>query len=137
MKKRLLIFMSLIGALALVVTACKPTATEVQEPTKGEVYIYVGMPLSGFQANGGQTVLGGVNLMADRLNKSGGLLGYKIVIVPIDDESDSDVALAMAEQVQADVAAGKKVLGVIGHLNSGQTLAAMDIYKDLPLVVIT
>jgi branched-chain amino acid transport system substrate-binding protein len=29
------------------------------------------------------------------------------------------------------------VVGVIGHLNSGQTLAAMEIYKDLSLVVIT
>ncbi len=137
MKKRLLIFVSLIIALALV-GACKPTPTQqVQAPTKGDVYVYVGMPLSGFQANGGQTVLGGVNLMADRINASGGLLGYKVIVVPIDDESDSDVALEMAAQVQADVAAGKNVLGVIGHLNSGQTLAAMDVYKDLPLVVIT
>lgn len=137
MKKRLFILISMIGVLALVVVACKTTATQVQEPTKGEVYVYVGMPLSGFQANGGQTVLGGVNLMAEQINQSGGLLGYKVVVVPIDDESDSDVALAMAAQVQADVSAGKKVLGVIGHLNSGQTLAAMDVYKDLPLVVIT
>jgi branched-chain amino acid transport system substrate-binding protein len=28
-------------------------------------------------------------------------------------------------------------LGLIGHYNSGQTLAAMEIYKDLPIVVIT
>ena len=66
---------------------------QVKEPTKGDVYVYVASPLSGFQANGGQTVLGGVNLMAAELNRSGGLLGYKVVIVPMDDESDSDVAL--------------------------------------------
>ena len=39
--------------------------------------------------------------------------------------------------MQADIAAGKHVLGMIGHYNSGQTLAAMEIYKDLPLVVVT
>jgi branched-chain amino acid transport system substrate-binding protein len=33
--------------------------------------------------------------------------------------------------------AGKRVLGLIGHYNSGQTLAGMEIYKDLPIVVIT
>ncbi len=139
MNRRLSVFMFLIGTVVLLATACvKTTATEkVSAPSKGEVYVYVGVPLSGFQANGGQTVLGGVNLMAEELNKSGGLLGYKVVVVPIDDESDSDVALAMAEQVRADVSAGKKVIGVIGHLNSGQTLAAMQVYKDLPLVVIT
>ncbi|MCB0231632.1 MAG: branched-chain amino acid ABC transporter substrate-binding protein, partial [Anaerolineae bacterium] len=30
-----------------------------------------------------------------------------------------------------------QVLGVIGHYNSGQTLAAMETYKDLPIIVIT
>ena len=107
------------------------------EPTKGDLTVYVGAPLSGFQANGGQTVLGGVRLAAEEFNRAGGLLGYKVVIVPLDDESDSDVAVTLAEQVKADIAAGKRVLGVIGHYNSGQTIAAMDIYKDLPIVVLT
>ncbi len=104
---------------------------------KGEVLVYVTVPLSGFQANGGQTVLGGANLMASRINRAGGLLGYTVKVVGLDDESDSGVAVDVAKRVKADVDAGKKVLAVIGHLNSGQTLAAMDIYKDLPLLVIT
>jgi branched-chain amino acid transport system substrate-binding protein len=120
----------------MLLTACRD-AQQPQEPTKGDLYVYVASPLSGFQANGGQTVLGGVNLMAAELNRAGGLLGYKVVVVPKDDESDSDVALAVADQVRADIAAGKRVLGLIGHYNSGQTLAAMEIYKDLPLVIIT
>ena len=115
---------------------CKATP-KAKEPTKGDIYVYVASPLSGFQANGGQTVLGGVSMMAAQLNRTGGLLGYRVVIVPMDDESDSDVAVAVAEQVRADLAAGKRVLGIIGHYNSGQTLAAMEIYRDLPLIVIT
>jgi branched-chain amino acid transport system substrate-binding protein len=122
--------------LALVLSACT-TAEKTQAPDKGDVFVYVASPLSGFQANGGQTVLGGVNLMAAQLNNSGGLLGYRVVVVPMDDESDSDVAVSVAEQIKADVTSGKRVLGVIGHYNSGQTLAAMEVYKDLPLVVIT
>jgi len=127
---------ALIVALALLLVGCQ-NAKQPQEPTKGDLYVYVASPLSGFQANGGQTVLGGVNLMAAELNRGGGLLGYRVVVVPKDDESDSDVALAVAEQVRADIEAGKRVLGLIGHYNSGQTLAAMEVYKDLPLVVIT
>ncbi|MCB0254535.1 MAG: branched-chain amino acid ABC transporter substrate-binding protein, partial [Anaerolineae bacterium] len=61
----------------------------------------------------------------------------QVKIVPLDDESDSDVAVAMADEVAASVASGEQVLGVIGHYNSGQTLAAMETYKDLPVVVIT
>jgi len=118
--------------LALTLAACGgPT------PTKGEVTVYVAAPLSGFQANGGQTVLGGARLAADEVNKSGGLLGYKIVVVGKDDESDNDTAVAVAQEIAADVKAGKRVLGVIGHYNSGQTIAAMEIYKDLPIVIIT
>lgn len=123
--------------VALAMAGCQPAAPTATEPTKGDVYVYVATPLSGFQANGGQTILGGVNLMADELNRAGGLLGYRVVVVPLDDESSSDVAIDVAGQIKADVLAGKKVLGVIGHLNSGQTLAAMEIYKDLPLLIIT
>jgi len=104
---------------------------------KGEVIVYVAAPLSGFQANGGQTVLGGVRLKAEQLNKEGGLLGHAIKVVGVDDESDSEVAVKVAEEIRAAVKTGKKTLGVIGHYNSGQTLAAMEIYKDLPLIVIT
>ena len=104
---------------------------------KGEVIVYVAVPLSGFQANGGQTVLGGVRLMAEHLNREGGLLGYKVTVVGMDDESDSDVAVAVAEEIQQAVQAGKTVVGVVGHYNSGQTIEAMKVYKDLPLIVVT
>jgi branched-chain amino acid transport system substrate-binding protein len=122
----------LLVVLALTLSACGGPG-----PTKGEVIVYVAAPLSGFQANGGQTVLGGARLAADEANKSGGLLGYKIVVVGKDDESTDDVAVAVAKDVAADIQAGKRVLGVVGHYNSGQTLAAMEIYKDLPIVIIT
>ena len=106
-------------------------------PTRGDAIIYVAVPLSGFQANGGQTVLGGVRLAAEEINRSGGLLGYKLVVRPLDDESDSDVALAQVDAIQEAISKGDKVIAVIGHLNSGQTAAAMDRYKSMPFLVIT
>jgi branched-chain amino acid transport system substrate-binding protein len=126
--------------VALMLVVCSlvlATCGAPDEPTKGEVIVYVAAPLSGFQANAGQTVLGGVRLAADQINRAGGLLGYRIEVVGLDDESDSEVALDIADQIRATVGHGEDVLGVIGHLNSGQTLAAMDVYKDLSLVVIT
>ncbi len=123
----------LLAACCLLLVGCGAP----QEPSKGEVIVYVAAPLSGFQANAGQTVLGGARLAADRINRAGGLLGYKVTVTGLDDESDSEVALGIAEEIQAALGRGERVLGVIGHLNSGQTLAAMEIYKDLSLVVIT
>ncbi len=125
------------AVLLLAVWLMVSCAGGTTQPTKGDLYVYVAVPLSGFQANAGQTVLGGVRLIAAEVNARGGLMGYRVVVEGIDDESDSEVAVAVAQRVADDVAAGKPVLGVIGHLNSGQTLAAMEIYKDLSLVVIT
>lgn len=124
-------------ALILVVVSGLAACTRSAAPTKGEVIVYVAGPLSGFQANTGQTVAGGVRLMAEQLNRSGGLLGYKVKVIALDDEADSDVAAAVAEQIRDALARGERVIGVIGHPNSGQTAAAMAVYKDLPIVVIT
>lgn len=120
--------------LLILATLLPPACS--QKP-KGEVFVYVAVPLSGFMANGGQTVLGGARLMAERLNREGGLLGYRVTVVSLDDESDSDVAVAVAEEIRQAVSEGKKVIGVVGHLNSGQTIEAMKIYQDLPLIVVT
>ena len=124
MKKAIL----LLALLALTACASAP---------RGEVIVYVVAPLSGWQANGGQTVVGGARTMADQLNRQGGLLGYTVKIVALDDAADDDTAKQQAQAIASAIKQGKKVIGVIGHLNSGQTLAAMQIYKDLPLVVIT
>lgn len=126
-------FILLAVIASLLLAACGGSS----EPTRGDLTVYVAAPLSGFQANGGQTVLGGARLAAEEFNRSGGLLGYKVVIVPLDDQSDSEVAVSLAEQVKSDLSSGKRALGLIGHYNSGQTIAAMDIYKDLPLVIMT
>ena len=123
----------LILAFAVVLAGCSAGGA----PTKGEVIVYVAGPLSGFQANTGQTVAGGVRLMAEQLNRSGGLLGYRVKVAALDDEADSDVAVSVAGQIAAAVQRGDRVIGVIGHPNSGQTDAAMAIYKDLPIIVIT
>jgi branched-chain amino acid transport system substrate-binding protein len=104
---------------------------------KGQVIVYVAAPLSGWQADGGQTVVGGVRLMAERLNASGGLLGYQVKVLAMDDEADSDVAVQVAEEIRQAAQEGERIIGVVGHYNSGQSLAAMEIYKDLPLIVVT
>jgi branched-chain amino acid transport system substrate-binding protein len=121
--------------LTLVLAACGGGGGS--EPDRGDVVVYVAVPLSGFQANGGQTILGGARLAAEEINRRGGLRGYRVVVRPLDDESDSDVAVERIDSIQAALDGGETVLGVIGHLNSGQTLAAMEVYKDMPLLVIT
>lgn len=130
--RRLLTILSLF---TLFLAACGGGGSA--QPTKGDLIVYVAVPLSGFQANGGQTVLGGVRLAAEEANRSGGLLGYRVVVRPLDDESDSDTALANVGEIRTAINSGERVLGVIGHLNSGQTDATLADYDSLGLITIT
>ena len=93
MRKRALIVPMLLLAMLPTISGCRPSTP------KGEVIVYVCVPLSGWQAEGGQTVVGGVNLMAERINKAGGLLGYRVKVIAIDDEADDDVAAEVAQQI--------------------------------------
>jgi branched-chain amino acid transport system substrate-binding protein len=104
----------------------------------GEAVIYVAAPLSGDQADGGQSVLGGVRKRAEEANLAGGVLGSKKVVVRgLDDQADETVAADVANQVAQAISKGDTVLGVIGHYNSGPTGVALDVYQKLNLVVIT
>jgi branched-chain amino acid transport system substrate-binding protein len=131
MRSKLVVLVFFISALIL--AACGGD----NEPSEGDVIVYVAAPLSGFQANGGQTVVGGARLRAEEINEQGGLLGHRVIVRAVDDESDDEVAAAVAAEIAAAVDRGEKILGVIGHLNSGQTGVGLTIYKDLPIVVVT
>ena len=128
---------SVLASLLFSMLAGCSGGTGGSEPTKGDLVVYVGVPLTGFQANAGQTVLGGVRLAAAEANRSGGLNGYKVVVRGLDDQSDDGVAVDNIKTIQDALDKGDKVLGVIGHLNSGQTIAAMEQYSKMPFVVIT
>jgi len=133
MNSRALRWLVCIPLLAGVLAGCKGSTS----PTKGDLIVYVAAPLSGWQADGGQTVVGGARLAAERANAEGGVLGYAIKVVPLDDEADSEIAVQVANQIAGAIQGGERVLGIIGHYNSGQSAAALQIYKDLPVIVIT
>ena len=130
---------SMVAAILILVvfllSACGGNGSA--EPSGGDAIVYVAMPVSGFQANGGQTVLGGVRLATEEINRSGGLLGYRLVVRSLDDESDSEVAVANVEEVRQALNRGERVVGIIGHLNSGQTSATLPLYEEMGVLLIT
>lgn len=154
--KNFLLFSFILIALVFLPVACSPapTPTASDSPTtptqtasvdvkptpisfKGETTLYVVVPLTGFQANAGQTVLGGVRTAVADVNNSGGVLGKKVVVEALDDMSDSDTATTLAQKILDDKKSGKDILGVIGNLNSGQTKSTLDVLKDTNIIVIT
>ncbi len=136
-KRFILQILVLMIVASMTLTACGTNTRNAGNFSKGEAIVYVAVPLTGFQANAGQTVRDGVRLAAAEMNQQGGLLGYKVVVRSLDDQSDDQTAVDNVAKIEEAIQNGEKVIGVIGHLNSGQTLAAMEQYSKLPLVVIT
>lgn len=80
-------------------------------------------PLSGSQSNVGTGMLNGAILAANDLNSSNGILGRKVVIVPIDDAADPATGIKAAK---AAIASGLDA--VVGPYNSGVGAKTLPLY---------
>jgi len=129
---------TLIRLFAAAVVAVTLTSAGCSSAPSSEGYLYVAAPLTGDMASRGQEIAGGVRLMADEVNRGGGVLGLRVTVRALDDGGDASTAVDAATKVAQALKRGEPVLGVVGHYNSGATGPALDaVYKDLDTVVIT
>jgi branched-chain amino acid transport system substrate-binding protein len=126
--------LGLSASLVLALAACgseEPAAPPAPEPIKiGEV-----MPLSGTDANYGQSVHNGIALAAKQRNEAGGIDGKPIVISHLDDHGSPDEAAAGVNTLVSR----DKVVAVLGEAGSTNTLAAAKAAQGagIPLVAPT
>src|SRR5215831_7414314 len=118
-----------LAALALVLPATSFTDAQ----SKGTIKIATQSPLSGGQAALGEGIKLGTQLAIEK--GKGGLekMGYKVELVPFDDQAKPDVGVANAKNIIAD----KDILAVIGHLNSGVAIPSSEVYKETNLTMIS
>jgi branched-chain amino acid transport system substrate-binding protein len=98
-----------------------------------EIRIGVGGPLTTGSATFGVEMRQAVDLAVAERNAAGGVLGAKIAAVAADDEASNPRGEAVARQFCGDPA----VLGVVGHVNSGVTIAAAPVYAGCGLPMLT
>ncbi len=101
------------------------------------VKIGVAQPLSGDLAPLGKDLLNGVQLAVDDLNKSGFTIdGQKVTleVVAVDDTANAEKGVLVAQQL-----VDAKVVAVVGHLNSGVSIAAAPLYAkaNIPQLAIS
>jgi branched-chain amino acid transport system substrate-binding protein len=108
------------GLLCLAATALTPAARA------DEVTVASAGPLSGPQAVFGVSWQNGMKLYFDEVNKAGGAAGHTFKLVQLDDKADPREGTLVAQKACEN----DKVLALLGHLNSGVTLATMPIYSD-------
>lgn len=99
-----------------------------------EVKIGAVAPLSGAQALFGETLQNGMKMYFSEINAKGGVNGHTLTLVQGDDKADPREGTLVAQKFCDD----EKVVGVLGHLNSGVQLAALPVYMDcaMPEVVL-
>jgi len=68
----------------------------------------------------------------EEINKQGGLLGEKVKFVTRNDECNPEKAVEIAKELAA-----KKITFVMGHLCSGASIAASDIYEKNGIIAIS
>jgi len=111
--------------------AARTTPTPLQA-SKDIIKIAVVAPLSGDQNTLGEGFKFGAQLAVKQLSKPLTDLGFKVQVVPFDDQARADTATNRAK----DIAADPDLLVVIGNLNSDTALAASDVYKNADLAMI-
>src|SRR5215475_15438650 len=106
-------------ALAVLVLALPVAGPQVTGPIdaqgKGTIKIATQSPLSGGQAALGEGIKLGAQLAVDKFKGPLEKMGFKVELVPFDDQAKPDVGVANARNIIAD----KDILLVVGHLNSG------------------
>jgi ABC-type branched-chain amino acid transport systems, periplasmic component len=117
------------GFLALAVAAALGVSSFVQ----ADVKIGVAGPMTGANAAFGEQYMKGAQAAADAINKAGGINGEQIKLVAGDDACEPKQAVAVANRlVDQD-----KVIGVVGHFCSSNTIPASDVYADAGVIMIT
>jgi branched-chain amino acid transport system substrate-binding protein len=134
-------------ALALALTGCgdkKPAAQAEKGADKGapaasaggvEVKIGHVAPLTGGIAHLGKDNENGARLAIEEANAAGAKLegkDVKFVLVAEDDQADPKVGTTVAQKL-----VDAKVVGVVGHLNSGTSIPASPIYNQAGIPVIS
>jgi branched-chain amino acid transport system substrate-binding protein len=121
-----------LTVFSLLLAACVPAATPAPA-AKGTIKIATQSPLSGGQAALGEGIKNGAQLAIEQLKGPIEALGFKVELVPFDDQAKPDVGVANAKQLVTD----PDILAVIGHLNSGVAIPASETYKDYDLVMVS
>lgn len=117
------------GFLALAVAAALGVSTFVQ----ADVKIGVAGPMTGANAAFGEQYMKGAQAAADVINKAGGVNGEQIKLVAGDDACEPKQAVAVANRL----ADQDKVIGVVGHFCSSNTIPASEVYDEAGIIMIT
>ena len=122
---------SVLAGAALLLSACSSSGSLGEANGANVVRVAVEGPMSGPQASTGIDMWRGANLLASKINASGGVLGRRVRLVQVDDKADPQTAAATARRAIA-----RHVVAVIGPYNSAVGLINLPVYLHAGVIVV-
>jgi branched-chain amino acid transport system substrate-binding protein len=119
-----LVVLSIVGLFVFAVSGPVLAADTIKLGVAG--------PHSGDMASYGIPTIKAAQLVVRKVNAAGGVLGKKVELVVEDDQCNPEVATNTATKLISN-----NVDVVLGHICSGATKAAMGIYKDSKIIVMS
>lgn len=119
--------------LAIVLLALVVPGVAMSGQAKGTIKIATQSPLSGDQSAVGEGIKLGAQLAIEQLKGPIEKAGFKVELVPFDDQAKPDVGVANARNMITD----KEIMAVVGHYNSGVAIPSSEVYKEANLVEIS
>jgi len=121
-----------IAVVVMVVMAFMITGCAKKEEVAKTIKVGVAGPHSGDLASYGLPSVKAAELVVKKVNEAGGVLGRSIELLVEDDVCKPEVAANTATKLVSDGA-----VVVLGHVCSGATKAALGIYKDAGIIVMS
>ena len=117
-------YLKLTAVSALILSAGLAIAAD---PIK----IGVAGPFTGGSSSMGVSMRDGVRLATEEINKAGGVLGRKILLVERDDEAKNERGVQIAQELINK----EKVTATVGYINTGVALASQRFFQDAKIPV--
>lgn len=124
---------SVLTVCVALAMALLPLGSGLDAQGKGTIKIATQSPLSGGQAALGEGIKLGAQLAVEKFKGPLEKMGFRVEVVPFDDQAKPDVGVANARNIIAD----KDIIAVVGHLNSGVAIPSSDVYKEVTLAMIS
>jgi branched-chain amino acid transport system substrate-binding protein len=116
----------------LVAVAVVMFTTALGWPARADVLIGLAGPITGKEAWLGEQFQRGAALAVADVNAAGGVLGQQLQLITVDDFCDPDQAVAAAKKLVSD-----GVIFVVGHMCSGASIPASEIYEAAGVLMIS
>lgn len=124
--------------IALLIIAVSPVYAQGGEgvvvvPPGEKIKIAVGTDLTNAIPEFGLDIAQGVGTATALLNEAGGIKGFEVELVIEDDRCTGDDATTVANRIASD----PQVVAVVGHICSGATVAASNVYEEARIVMVS